>query len=113
MKKQKNEIEKKNNQIKNKKLIEKLNIKYGNKFLYQIFDENDGTQFHVTFRAKCIYKANQPLGIKLKQQNLMSFYKYMLISLVGFNLIYLKSILIKVVKVCIKSCLNNYNSIFF
>lgn len=68
-KNKKNEIEKKNNQIKNRKLIEKLNIKYGNKFLYQMFDENDGTQFHVTFRAECIYKANQPLKIKLKQQN--------------------------------------------
>ena len=65
-----NEIEKKNNQIKNRKLIEKLNIKYGNKFLYQMFDEKtDGTQFHVTFGAKFIYKANQPLRIKLEQQN--------------------------------------------
>ena len=69
-KNKKNEIEKKNNQIKNRKLIEKLNIKYGNKFLYQMFDEKtDGTQFHVTFRAECIYKANQPLEIKLEQQN--------------------------------------------
>lgn len=65
-----NEIEKENNWIKNRKLIEKLNIKYGNKFLYQVFNEKtDGTQFHVTFRAKCIYKANQPLKIKLEQQN--------------------------------------------
>ena len=35
-----------------------------------MFDEKtDGTQFHVTFRAECIYKANQPLEIKLEQQN--------------------------------------------
>lgn len=64
----KNEKAQNQNRLKNKELIEKLNIKYGGKYLYEAFDPiTDGTQFHLTFKAKNIYRANEILKVKISK----------------------------------------------
>lgn len=61
----KNETEKQLNKNKNKELIKKLDIKYNGSYLYKYFNENDGTQFHLTFKANKMYKAVSALTIKI------------------------------------------------